>query len=222
MPTVPENSLRDMVYVPMPSLANTPHADSTTHVKGFWIDRYELTNKEFEKFDPSHKRHRGSVSSEDTHPAIHVTWDDAIAYCRWRCKQENVPEGTYRLPTEDEWEYAARGGLSGAPYPWGSMPPYANDIPRANLKHAPNGTTDTFAYTSSVNAFPPNGFGIYGMAGNVAEWCHNLYSNSGPKRYAIRGGSWGTPAEDFTLTIRNGMSPEHWLDNLGFRCIRTL
>ncbi len=216
VPDVLENPLRQMTYVPLPGSVGTSGVDRN----GFWIDIYEITNKEYEQFDPSHKRFRGQVSSADAQPAIRITWEDAVAYCRWRCRSEKVPEGTYRLPTEEEWEYAARGGLEGADYPWGISKPYANDIPRANFRHGQNGATDIFVYTSNVGSFTPNGYGIYDMAGNVSELCHNVYSETGLPRRAIRGGSWGTPAGDFSFSFRHGMSVGHWLDNLGFRCIR--
>jgi formylglycine-generating enzyme required for sulfatase activity len=114
---------------------------------------------------------RSSIAGRDDHPVVHVSWDDAMAYARWAGK---------RLPTEAEWEFAARGGLEGKPYIWGDEPPtdqhiFANiwqgEFPNANS----NG--DGFVRTAPVKSFPPNRFGLYDMAGNVWEWCADWYDH---------------------------------------------
>lgn len=119
------------------------------------------------------------------HPVVHVAWDDVVAYAQWAGK---------RLPTEAEWEWAARGGLVGTRFVWGDA--FQPDgVPRANLfqgrfPHHDTGA-DGFTATSPVKAFPPNRFGLYGMAGNVWEWTADWYR---PDTYARRAGA--APVDD--------------------------
>lgn len=109
------------------------------------------------------------LAGRDAHPVVHVSWDDAQAYAKWAGK---------RLPTEAEWEFAARGGLDAQPYVWGSDPPSLTQ-PQANLwtgsfPHQ-NTAADGFERTAPVRSFAPNGYGLYDMAGNVWEWCSDWY-----------------------------------------------
>lgn len=110
-----------------------------------------------------------SLEGRWDHPVVHVSYDDAVAYCRWKGR---------RLPTEAEWEYAARGGRDGAEYPWG------NELrPEEQWRHniwqgefpLQNSADDGFLHTSPVKAFPPNNYGLYDMTGNVWEWCYDWY-----------------------------------------------
>jgi formylglycine-generating enzyme required for sulfatase activity len=110
-----------------------------------------------------------SITDRMDHPVVHVNWDDAVAYCRWAGK---------RLPTEAEFEYAARGGLPNAKYPWGDeLHPAGKEL--CNFWQGTFPTErlvlDGFETTSFVKAFPPNGYSLYDMAGNVWEWCSDYY-----------------------------------------------
>lgn len=108
----------------------------------------------------------------DDHPVVHVAYQDAVAYARWAGR---------RLPTEEEWEYAARGGLDGAEFTWGEGDPQDSAEPKANTwqGHFPyeNSELDGWTRTSPVGSFEPNGYGLYDMAGNVWEWTASWYSN---------------------------------------------
>ncbi len=111
-----------------------------------------------------------------SHPVVQVCWDDASAYARWAGK---------RLPTEAEWEYAARGGLNQKPYVWGSaFMPHGRMMANTFQGHFPDRNTqkDGYAGTSPVMSFAPNGYGLYDMAGNVWEWCADWYR---PDYYAL-------------------------------------
>ena len=135
--------------------ATPPHAVS---VSSFWIGQYEVTNSEFNRFM---KLPPAPVSPGPRHPVGNVSWLEADRFCQWLSRREHR---SYRLPTEAEWEYAARGGLAGKDYPWGDA--------------APNGRAQVAALgTAPVGSFPPNGFGLYDMAGNVQEFVNDWYED---------------------------------------------
>jgi sulfatase modifying factor 1 len=110
------------------------------------------------------------IKGKDDHPVVHVSWDDATAYAKWAGK---------RLPTEAEWEYAARGGLVGKRFMWGDEAPTETDGKKANIWQGKfpyqNTKADGYERTAPVKSYPANGYGLYDMAGNAWEWCSDWY-----------------------------------------------
>ena len=145
-----------------------------------------------------------TVEGRDRHPVVHVAWEDAVAYARWAGKA---------LPTEAQWEYAARGGLDGKRNAWGDAP---IDATRANVWQGRFPDLDTaedgFARAAPVKSFPPNGHGLYDMAGNVWEWCGDLYRPDAYARQIRIAGAGVTIVEptgpDRSLDPRNPDAPE--------------
>ncbi len=165
-------------------------------------------------------------------PMVEVSWYGAVAYCNWRsqvlgkqlCYSTSTLEPIYplrngvRLPTEAEWEYAARGGLSGMRFPWGNT----ITCSQANYWGHPTWNDGVYPYTSPAGSFPPNGYSLYDMAGNVWEWCNDWYSSSyyssspssnptGPPSGSyrvLRGGGWHCPATYCRAAFRNGNGPD--------------
>jgi formylglycine-generating enzyme len=147
------------------------------------------------------------------HPVTHVTWHDADAYARW---------AGLRLPTEQEWEYAARGGLEQARYPWGDeLAP--NGQWRCNIWQGDfpvlNTAEDGYAGTAPVDAYPPNGFGLYNMTGNVWEWSASWFTPA--RTRVMRGGSYlchDSYCNRYRVAARTGNTPDSSSGNTGFRC----
>jgi formylglycine-generating enzyme len=192
-------------------------------VDAFYIDQFEVTNQQYCDFCKA----TGTPLPEfwgfpqfkcgpdyPDHPVVGVSFADADKYARWAGK---------RLPTEAEWEYAARGGLPSSSFPWGDQ----IDSTKANYGKR-------YKTSMKTGSFKPNGYGLYDMAGNVWEWTsdnygHDYYSDSpvlNPKGPAtgrfkvIRGGSWHSGAMCNQTYYRNGLSPS-WVDfAVGFRCAK--
>jgi sulfatase modifying factor 1 len=177
------------------------------YLNAYWIDLHEVTNAEYERFDPSHKRNE-TVSPCDDCPVDEVTWLDAKRYCESQGK---------RLPTEAEWEKAAKGGQDADPVP---------------LKDYAWFAKETINRVQPVMKKKPNGYGLYDMLGNVREWTADWYgpdyyqqrvrdNPKGPpngQRHVERGGAFFLPARGVTTTIRYNHPPTFHLYFLGFRC----
>ncbi|MGW6534617.1 formylglycine-generating enzyme family protein [Streptomyces sp. NPDC055051] len=152
------------------------------------------------------------------HPAVHISHGDALAYCAW---------AGLRLPTEAEWEYAARGRLDGARYPWGDeLAPggeercntWRGDFPYRSDR--PGGRTGTVP----VTAYPPNGYGLHNTSGNVWEWCADPWDRTGRER-VIRGGSYlchSSYCNRYRVAARSHNTPDSSTGHGGFRCARSL
>jgi len=165
------------------------------------------------------------------HPVIHISWNDAQAYCKW---------AGMRLPTESEWEYAARGGLQQKMFPWGDeLTPngehYCNiwqgTFPEENTKE------DGYLGTAPVHSFPPNNYGLYQVAGNVWEWCSDWFATNIHKRggkdnpkgaedgdsRVMRGGSYlchHSYCNRYRAAARSSNTPDSSTGNLGFRVVK--
>lgn len=294
----------DMVWIPggtftMGSAEGQPD-ERPPHlitVDGFWMDKTEVTNEQFERFvratryvtvaerapDPkdypgvpierlvagsvvftpppgevpldnhyawwsyvpgANWRHPEGPNSDlrdrARHPVVHVSWEDAQAYAKWAQK---------RLPTEAEWEYASRGGLDRAPYTWGKEQLPSNKW-QANIWQGrfpnENSVADGFRITAPVGSYPPNGYGLFDMAGNVWEWCQDWYlpdyyahssatnppgpttsfdpNEPGVAKRVQRGGSFlcsDVYCSGYRPSARMKASPDTGLSHAGFRCVRS-
>lgn len=149
------------------------------------------------------------------HPVVHVSWRDAAEFCAW---------AGHRLPTEAEWEYAARGGLEGARYPWGDELTPGGEH-RCNIWQGRfpvrNTGEDGYAGTAPVDAFQPNGFGLYNVSGNVWEWCADRFDAEGDAR-SMRGGSYlchESYCNRYRVAARSSNTPDSSSGNVGFRTV---
>ena len=229
-----------------PEAQNHEQPVHTVSIDAFFMDEHEVTNLEYKKFVLANprwqkaridKRFGGTLylsswngndypNGKSNHPVVYVTWYGAMAYASWVEK---------RLPTEAEWEYAARGGLAGKKYPWGD----GIGLGKANYGKNVGGTTP-------VGKYPANGYGLYDMAGNMWEWCldeydkdfyfgsprknplsgansvqwvMNNFTNVKTKR-VLRGGSWNDDPKILRVATRGSYPPSSTWFTHGFRCAR--
>ena len=233
MGCVPEDGDCDVIEEPRHRVAIT---------RGFWMGRTEVTVRDYKRFARRTKRKmppeprvaafnslslgaksiadrfESGPGKKEERPIVNVTWEEARAFCS---------HSAGRLPTEAEWEYAARGGEDGLVYPWGD----ALGHEYANYGGAAG--SDQWRYTAPVASFPPTGLGLHDVIGNVWEWCAdwvggNYYVKSpkadptGPasgKERVVRGGSWGFGPRYLRISTRVMAKPDSRGDNIGFRCV---
>ncbi len=214
----------------------------TVYVEEFYMDIYEVTNSRYSNFLNEYGKNTDTSGNElldisspycliekagsiyrpkagyEDHPVVGVSWYGASAYAEFYDKL---------LPTEAQWEKAARGGLSGKRYPWG------NGISHNDANYGGTGGRDTWRETSPVGSFRANGHDLYDMVGNVWEWCADWYDNeyysvspgrnpAGPvsgRFRVLRGGSWNDTPDFLRVAARGGESPSYADSVVGFRCI---
>ena len=227
----------------------------TVYTDAFYINKYEVTNAQYAEFLNAYGKNADAAGHEllylklskiekvgniykpkagyENHPVVMVRWYGAAAYAQFYGK---------RLPTEAEWEKAARGGLVGKRYPWG------DDISHDNANYLDATSPVLSGAKSPVGSFPPNGYGLYDMAGNVWEWCADEYDSGyysrspkdNPKgpgavvtfksddftnvttRRVLRGGAWPCFPSDLRCAPRLDLVPSCWNFFFGFRCAQDL
>jgi serine/threonine-protein kinase len=209
---------KDQFGVEIPDL-ETPPVKVT--VAPFWLATYEITNREYAEFlqatgHPEPPDWPGGNEGAANQPVINVTWDDAVSYCQWRAKKENKP---YRLPTEEEWEFAARG-TENRLYPWGALwePNLSNTRELAGDKGA------LLPVTSKALLPDVSPFGILAMSGNVSEWTSSdakLYPGNDATLEAglkvARGSHYANPKSTATTTFRLLLPADTRTLQIGFR-----
>jgi formylglycine-generating enzyme required for sulfatase activity len=212
----------------------------TVTLGAFYLDQFEVTNRQYAvcveasacepttdttAFDSSYSRrvYFGNPEFAD-YPVLYANWDEARSYCAWRGA---------RLPTEAEWEKAARGGLDGKDYPWGEEPPVC-EVGAANGAKFDDDADCNDTDTERVGSYSPNGYGLYDMAGNVWEWVSDFYAadyyadspaedpaGPGSGRFpVVRGGAWDVDARRLRVSDRRFNDPASGALNSGFRCAR--
>ena len=207
----------------------------TTAERNGWSLLFDQEQGNWQKTEGTNWRHptgpQSSLAGKENYPVVHVSWYDAVAYSTWAKK---------RLPTEAEYEFAARGGLSDMPFPWGRELTPARQL-RANYWQGKfplhNLVQDGYFEVAPTKTYPANPYGLYDMAGNVACWCYDWYAAdayghhrsdnplgppSGTQR-VLRGGSWASTAEPGAgLHVGDRLSalPGQTSNHVGIRCVR--
>ncbi len=222
-------ALGEFVQVPAGEFVlGQPEAEVKVALDAFEIGKYPVTYEQFAYFVENSGYPCDPVainveSNRRGYPAVYVSWYDAVAYCKWASRLTGT---TIRLPTDAEWEVAARG-TEGNLYPWGDALP--------SVAHCSFG--ERFHGSTPVGRFSPVGdspFGASDMAGNVWEWCADWYWTKPPRAFdnpqgppegtyrTLRGGSWRDPIYALVTTHRYGRMPRTRSDDIGFRCVRSV
>ncbi|MHC4344289.1 MAG: SUMF1/EgtB/PvdO family nonheme iron enzyme [Planctomycetota bacterium] len=191
--------------------------------KPFYMSATEVTNAQYEQFDPSHRKLRGvkGLSNEDDEAVVNVSWHEAVAFCKWLSKKEKMP---YRLPTEAEWEYGCRAGTTTRFNTGDDL----SDVFQKSQKH--KSRPDKVSTRAGVT--PPNAWGLHDMHGNVEEWCYDFYGAYEPGEQrdpvgrkaglwrVVRGGSHNVYLKSLRSANRMSTLPEdkHWL--IGLRVVQ--
>ena len=223
---------KEMVLIPAGSFEMGDHLDGLSNapvhrvqLDAFYMDVHEVTVGQFREFvNQSGYSYGGNwdslanYSPSDDYPMVYVSWNDVTAYCEWAGK---------RLPTEAEWESAARGGVVGKRYPGG------DELTHDDANYSGTSGKDKWKYCSPVESFAANGYGLYDMAGNVLEWCQDWYGEGyyatsplknppGPdtgQSRVLRGGSWRGDTYPLRVANRAYYSPATGRNAYGFRCV---
>lgn len=214
------------------SLASMPEGmvliPAGSGIEAFYVDKYEVTNAQYKKFvdaNPMWQKDKALQSlvgdtylggwkgnmypkGRANHPIVNVSWFAAKAYAEWIGKE---------LPTQAQWEKAARGTLTGKKYPWGDAKPSK----RANFNRYTPKISFNKPPTKKVGSYAPNAYGLYDMVGNVEEWClDRLDVNDIHGRYhRMRGGSWFDEAEELQISNKSQHPADDSMGTLGFRCV---
>jgi formylglycine-generating enzyme required for sulfatase activity len=170
-------------------------------IASFYLDIFEVTNEQFLLFVKENPQWGPPPNSRDRRAVTQVSWQAANAYAKWTGK---------RLPTEAEWEHAARGGLANALYPWGNAAP---DPTRANYI-----ASDHYGPVEG-GRYPANGYGLHDMSGNAWEWCADRTPNG---QRVIKGGGYADPPEELRTSSRATYPETTRAPQIGFRCAKSL
>jgi formylglycine-generating enzyme len=199
-------------------------AHAVTITTAFYLGAFEVTNAQYERFDPNHRKLRGKLgfSTGDDEAVVFVTWHDANRFCQWLSRKEGLP---YRLPTEAEWEYACRAGTHTHFFT-------GDTLPAAYLKNATRSSyPPPIPVDTAVGRTPPNAWGLHDMHGNAEEWVYDWYGpyEAGAQRdpvgyvdgdfHVTRGGSHSTEVYYIRSENRMGTLPDDAHGLLGFRVV---